>query len=153
MLMGLKIPYKPLEKQLFLSPALHLARKEDTSNRISLACALALCAIFASTVPPAVNSAFNFISSLEIHSRNEMTALYTKHTGFPCTKQQRGGPKGELFQPEMHLIAYIVDRIRQYKFSKRTHVLSPRRNLLKDIEGNAHFGISSCKELPMSPCP
>lgn len=93
MLMGLKIPYKPLEKQLFLSPALHLARKEDISNRISLACALALCAIFASTIPPSVNSAFNFISSLEIHTRNEVAAVYTKHTGFPCTKQQRGGPQ------------------------------------------------------------
>lgn len=102
MLMGVKT----LGKQLFLSPA--LARKEDISNRISLACALALCAIFASTFPPAVNSAFNFISSLEIHSRNEVAAVYTKHTGFPCTKQQRGDPKGESLQPEMHLIAYIL---------------------------------------------
>lgn len=75
---------------------------------MSLACTLALCPIFASTVPSAINSAFNFISSLEIHSRNEVAAVHTKHKEFPCTKQQRGHPKGESFQPEMHLIAYIL---------------------------------------------
>lgn len=108
MLMGLKIPYNPLEKQL--SSALHLARKEHISNRISLACTLALCAIFVSSVPSAINSAFNLTSSLEIHSRNEVAAVYTKHTEFPCTEQQRGDPKGESFQAEIHLIASILPR-------------------------------------------
>lgn len=32
-----------------------------------------------------------------------------------------------------------VHRIRQYRFSKRSHVLSLRRNLLQDIEENTHL--------------
>jgi len=39
-----------------------------------------------------------------------MTEVYTKHIGSPCTLQQRGSSKSKLFQPEMHLIAYLFPR-------------------------------------------
>lgn len=43
-----------------------------------------------------------------MHSSNEVAAVYTQHTEFPCSEQQMGDPKGESFQPEMYLIVYIL---------------------------------------------